>query len=220
MDYHLINSEYEWKEPKTVAHDYVLPYIMNLLKLFNISQDALILDAGCGGGYVMSEIYKKGFKNIYGFDASRAAIKIACKNYEALNFKDRVALHDAYNVELPPRFPQKYNVVLSVEVVEHMYSPHRYLNNINIWLKNEGILILTTPYHGYLKNLAIAIFNKFDAHVNSLCEGWHIKFFSKRTICRLLNETGFSPIKFYGSGRFPYLWRHMIVAAKKNVSKG
>jgi len=69
-----------------------------------------------------------------------------------------------------------------VEVIEHLYSPKTYLANIYNWLKDDGYLILTTPYHGYLKNLAIALFNKFDNHFNPLWEGGHIKFF-QNTLC-------------------------------------
>jgi hypothetical protein len=38
-------------------------------------------------------------------------------------------------------------------------------------------LIITTPYHGYLKNIALSVSVKFDHHVNPLWDGGHIKFF-------------------------------------------
>jgi len=90
-----------------------------------------------------------------------------------------------------------------------------YLKNINDWLKNEGYLILTTPYHGYFKNLLIAVLDKFDQHVNPLWEGGHIKFFSKKTISELLYQTSFKLMNFTGCGRIPYIWKSMIILAKK-----
>jgi len=112
--------------------------------------------------------------------------------------------------------PEKnYDIILSIEVIEHLYSPDTYLSNINYWLKDSGLLILTTPYHGWLKNLAIAVTNKFDKHVNPLWEGGHIKFFSKKTIFEILKRNRFKPLMFKGIGRLPYLWKSMLIVAEK-----
>ncbi len=87
--------------------------------------------------------------------------------------------------------------------------------NINYWLKKNGILIITTPYHGYLKNFLIALFNGFDKHANPLDICGHIRFFSKKTISILLEQNGFKVLDFLGAGRMPYLWKSMIIIARK-----
>jgi len=154
-----------------------------------------------------------GYKNVYGFDASNSGINLAKNRFPqiAKNF----FVHNAYEVQLPSNMPQKYDLIISMEVIEHLLYPKMYLKNINDWLKNEGYLILTTPYHGYFKNLLIALLNKFDHHVNPLWEGGHIKFFSKRTISKLLNQTGFKLMNFIGCGRIPYIWKSMVILAQK-----
>ena len=78
-----------------------------------------------------------------------------------------------------------------------------------------GLLIISTPYHGYLKNFVLALANKWDAHLNPFWDGGHIKFWSCKTLSQLLNETGFSVIRFIGAGRLPFLWKSMIVVAQK-----
>ena len=82
-------------------------------------------------------------------------------------------------------------------------------------LRSGGHLIISTPYHGYLKNLILALSNKWDAHLNPFWDGGHIKFWSRKTLSQLLNETGFSVIRFIGAGRLPFLWKSMIVVAQK-----
>lgn len=154
-----------------------------------------------------------GFKNVYGFDASNSGIEVARKNFPEL--AQNFFIHNAYESELPANVPQRYNLIISMEVLEHLYAPRNYLMNAYHWLESGGYLILTTPYHGYLKNIAISLFGFFDRHFNPLWEGGHIKFFSKHTIIKLLRETGFSVIKFKGVGRLPLLWKSMIVVAKK-----
>ena len=63
--------------------------------------------------------------------------------------------------------------------------------------------------------LTIALLNKFDKHFNPLWEGGHIKFFSKNTLYRLFEEAGMRPLKFYGAGRLPLLWKSMIIVGAK-----
>lgn len=207
-------SEYYWEKPETCMHPYIFPALIKTINELNVSPDALILDAGCGGGNILHKLYKRGFKKIYGFDASESGIKIAKRNF--LEIEDRFVIHNAYEKKLPDTIPEgNYDLILSVEVIEHLYSPHVYLQNIHQWLKKGGYLILTTPYHGYLKNIAISLFNKFDKHFNPLWEGGHIKFFTKKTLYALLRNSGFIPEKFIGIGRVSFLWKCMMILAKK-----
>lgn len=209
-----IIKDYGWREPETWAHAYILPAIIKIIRELRLSSDAKILDAGCGEGYLIHELYKRGYKDAWGFDVSESGIKVAKENYRDIS--NRFEVHNAYHTEFPNSFPKKdYDIILSVEVIEHMYSPKEYLKNINFWLKKDGFLIITTPYHGYVKNLAIALLDKIDKHFDPLQEGGHIKFFSKNTLCRLLEEVGMRPMKFYGSGRLPFLWKSMIVVGQK-----
>ncbi len=207
--------EYEWKQPELPAHSYLFPVIFNLIKNLKIYQNACILDTGCGGGFIMAQLHKLGYKNIYGFDISQSAIETTIKNFPLL--KEKVKVHDVYDSLLPSDFPRQYDLILSIEVIEHLFLPRKHLFNISKWLKNDGYLILSTPYHGYFKNLLIALLNKFDNHFNPLWDFGHIKFFSKSTLYALLEECGFKVIKFKGVGRLPYLWKSMIIVAKKNL---
>jgi hypothetical protein len=82
-------------------------------------------------------------------------------------------------------------------------------------LKPDGYLVLTTPYHGYFKNLVLSILGKWDAHLSPLWEGGHIKFWSRATLTRLLAEANFEVIDFAGVGRVPYLWKSMVLVARR-----
>ena len=99
-----------------------------------------------------------------------------------------------------------------MEVIEHLYSPRTFAAFVRSILEANGggRFILTTPYHGYLKNLSIALTGKADRHYSALWEGGHIKFWSRRTLAILLREAGFRNMAFTGAGRIPYLWRHMV----------
>ncbi|MBL4901134.1 MAG: methyltransferase domain-containing protein, partial [Desulfocapsa sp.] len=78
-------------------------------------------------------------------------------------------------------------MVISSEVVEHIYDPRLYANNISKLLKPSGILLISTPYHGYLKNIALALAGAWDKHFTALWDGGHIKFWSYCTLKELLH---------------------------------
>ena len=209
-----MEKDYGWTEPRTHAHEYLLPSVVTALHACGMDQRATILDAGCGSGFITHELYTRGYNNIYGYDAAESGICVARTAYQ--DIQDHFAVHDAYEQTLPPKFPHEaYDVVLSIEVIEHPYRSQKYLENIHAWLKPGGHLILTTPYHGYLKNLAIALLNKFDRHVNVSWEGGHIKFYLFDTLARQLEGAKMSPVKFAGSSRVPFLWKSMIFTALK-----
>lgn len=81
-------------------------------------------------------------------------------------------------------------------------------------LNDNGRVVLSTPYHGYLKNLCLAITGQLDHHFTVLWEGGHIKFWSKKTITKLLTDNNFTVINFRGVGRLPYLWKSMVIVAE------
>jgi len=83
-------------------------------------------------------------------------------------------------------------------------------------LDDEGYLIVTTPYHGYFKNLALAILGKWDQHLTALWHGGHIKFWSRATLTQLLVNNGFHVMDFRGVGRIPWLWKSMVIVARKS----
>jgi 2-polyprenyl-6-hydroxyphenyl methylase/3-demethylubiquinone-9 3-methyltransferase len=89
------------------------------------------------------------------------------------------------------------------------------LANCRRALKPGGALILSTPYHGYWKNLALAVTGKLDDHFTALWDGGHIKFWSRGTLAQLLEEAGFRVERFVGVGRLPFLWKSMIVRSCK-----
>ena len=55
-----------------------------------------------------------------------------------------------------------------------------------------------------------------DRHFDPLWDGGHIKFFTKRSITQLLEETGFKVIDIIGIGRWPpVLAKSMLVMARR-----
>lgn len=171
---------------------------------------ARVLDAGCGNG-AMAGAYQKLGCAVVGVDMSESGIAIARAAYRETRF-ERMEIDEGIlrRLDEPP-----FDLVVSTEVVEHLYDPRLYARGCFAALKPGGRLVMSTPYHGYLKNLAIALLGRWDAHANPLWDGGHIKLWSRATLGQLLREAGFVNLRFRGAGRVPGLWMTMVVAADK-----
>jgi len=78
-----------------------------------------------------------------------------------------------------------------------------------------GVALVSTPYHGYWKNLALAVTGRLDAHFTALWDDGHIKFWSINTLRLLLQEAGFTNIRFERVGRLPPIAKSMLAVARR-----
>ena len=190
------------------AHSYLLPAVARIL---DRASPRRLFEVGCGNGAVANWLQSRGIE-VTGIDFSESGISEAHRAYPGL----RLAIGSAYD-DLAASYGQ-FPVVISLEVVEHLYFPRKFAKTVFDLLDPGGMAIISTPYHGYLKNLVLALSGRLDAHFTALWDGGHIKFWSKRTLRILLEEVGFEKIAFRGVGRIPLLAKSMIVTAEKPLT--
>ena len=188
-------NEYLWK---TVAE--VLP-----------APPGRLFELGCGNGFTANLLTLMGYE-VTAVDSSKSGIAQGKKAYPELNLNEGSAYDD-----LAGKYGQ-FPVVLSLEVIEHIYDPRCYARTFYDLLVPGGLGVISTPYHGYLKNLALAITGKLDSHFTVLGDGGHIKFFSAATLTQLLLETGFERPEIYRAGRIPPLAKSMIAVFKRPLA--
>ena len=201
--------DYDWINNNTSHHNYLIKSVKKLLEEVKINKNQLeLLDIGCGNGKITKEISSQ-FKKTIGIDLSKEGIKQANEySNKNLSFKN-VDMEDLIEIE------KKFDFITSFEVIEHQYLPDLFLKNISKLLKINGYFLVSTPFHGYIKNLLISLLNKHDSHYNPMWRHGHIKFFSMKTFKKTLNNCGFKIIKHKFSGRFYPISSSMIFLCKK-----
>lgn len=189
--------------------DYLWPTVKALIERHTFSERKA-LDLGCGNGSVSNLLSELNFQ-VTGIDPSESGIEVARKAFPHLEFYQGSAYDDLASQY--GRFP----LVLSLEVVEHCYDPRRFARTLHDLVCEDGIAIVSTPYHGYLKNLALALVGKWNDHLGPLWDGGHIKFFSVSTLRRLLLEAGFTNVSISRVGRIPPFAKSMIAVGHKRA---
>ena len=169
-----------------------------------------VLDAGCAWGNVTNALKEMGHLTL-GIDIQPIYIAAAQKRYPDNDFRIASIMEDLS--DLTPE--GGWDVIVTTEVIEHLFAPQRFLINMSKVLKPSGWVLIGTPYHGFFKNIAISLIDGWDKHFMAAEEGGHIKFFSKRTLAAMLRQTGFEPLQFACAGRAPLLWRGMMWSAIK-----
>lgn len=184
--------DFKWKWPKIKPE---LP-----------AKNSVLLDFGCGDGRYVGEFLKVNPYKIIGTDISSYAIKQAKKKFPKGKF---------YAISGDEKLPIADNTVdftLAADVIEHIFDVSNFLLEMNRTLKKGGKIFISTPYHGTIKNLVIALIG-FDIAFNPTHQ--HIRFFTKKSLSKLLEEHGFKIISYGQYGRFKPVSMGMYFVAKK-----
>ena len=183
------------------SHSYLLPATLRLLERHHVGS---LLDIGTGNG-----------SNLPAWLSSTGRVAAMEPDEEGFSFAREYADADVRKIavgeEIPADWKNAFEAIVCLEVVEHLFNPADLVKTARQTLKRDGIIIISTPYHGYLKNLALAVADKWDHHHHPTKTGGHIKFWTRNSLSQLFMSDGFREIHFEGVGRFPYLWKSMIM---------
>jgi 2-polyprenyl-3-methyl-5-hydroxy-6-metoxy-1,4-benzoquinol methylase len=164
------------------------------------------LDVGCGEGYLVAEAGQRGMSAI-GIDIAEGAVNLARQRYPEHRFVERPVEERPWPIEAGT-----IDLVASFEVIEHLMRPEELVIGMAETLRSGGHAAITTPYHGLVKNVAIALFG-FDKHY--AVTGDHIRFFSDRALRDIVERHGLRVKKLVHFGRVRSLWAGVLVWAYK-----
>ena len=110
-----------------------------------------ILDIGCGGGLLCEPLNKLG-ATITGIDASKNNIEVAKLHSKEMNLDIKYIHCSPENLNLQ----NEYDVVLAMEVVEHLLDINIFMQNCSKLIKKNGIMFVAT-INKNLKSYVFAI---------------------------------------------------------------
>ena len=203
-----MTTEYSYSDSNpTHANAYLWPVLQAVIAKSDF-RERRAFDLGCGNGATSGMLTSLGFETT-GVDPSESGIRLAKEGVPNARFRVGSAYDDlASQYGLFP-------LVVSLEVIEHCYEPRSFVKTFYRLLAPGGVGFISTPYHSYLKNLALAVSGKMDRHFTALWDGGHIKFFSIQTLREIVSEAGPSELEFLRVGRIPALAKSMVCVVRK-----
>lgn len=150
-----------------------------------------ILDAGCGGGLVCEPMARMGAE-VTGIDADRNAINVA------IDHAARAGLEITYICGTTENLDKSYDVVLALEIVEHVADVDKFVQSCVDRCKPGGLIIFST-LNRTLKSMALA---KIAAEyiLRWVPPGTHDwkKFLRPSTLSAALRRAGATPFEARG----------------------
>jgi SAM-dependent methyltransferase len=166
-----------------------LEYKMDLIKKFFVGKNSgSALDIGCGDGFFTFNLIKEGYV-VDAIDISLEAIKSTKDRLEKSGLTPCVNLFNKNIFEFKPN--EKYDLILCLEVLEHIEQDTKALKQMNGWLNEGGILILSIPHRQDLWNYSDEV-------------GGHCRRYSKEDVTNKLNLANFEVEEIFDYG-FPFI---------------
>jgi 2-polyprenyl-3-methyl-5-hydroxy-6-metoxy-1,4-benzoquinol methylase len=166
-----------------------------------------VLDVGCGEGHFAALFADAG--------ADVVAIDVAEEPLRRLR-----ALHpelDARLIEPEAALPLEdasFDVVWAGETIEHVADTSSWLSELRRVLRSGGSLLLSTPDHGVLTRLWLALRRgEFEARLDPRSD--HLRFYTRRSLAALLADFGFEEVVVVGAGGLPGARRVLLASGRR-----
>jgi 2-polyprenyl-6-hydroxyphenyl methylase/3-demethylubiquinone-9 3-methyltransferase len=174
----------------------------------NSAEPLRVLDVGCGEGQLTAAIARAGFA-VTGVDVADEPLRRAREQHERLD----VRLVDAD--EPWPLDDASFDAVWAGETIEHVVDTAGWLSQVRRVLRSHGSLLLSTPAHGHLSMLALALSGRrMDEHFDPRSD--HLRFYTRRTLALLLADFGFERIDVRAAGGPPGARRTLLASAVRS----
>ena len=161
--------------------------LRDFLQFFShLSTELHIFDIGCSAGFFLVILRELGFDKIEGIDISeKFVLRARTKGLQC-------GIANVLNGFIPEEKENKADVVLLMDILEHLPEPLRALENCKKILKKDGIIYITIPIYDSLTERLVRIIRKKTRLQQAIEQDpTHIQAFSETDFYKLLKKGGF-----------------------------
>jgi len=204
--------------------EYITDNIKKYFKIENEKTNFLeglsILDIGCGGGLISEPMARLG-ANVTGIDASKKNINVASLHAKKNELK--ISYFNTAPEDLD--ITKKFDVILNLEVVEHVDNINLYINSCHKLLKQNGLMFTATLNRSFVSYIKAIIGAEYVLRWLPIgTHDWN-KFIKPEELEKYLSDIKFSTVDISGLTFNPFLskWKkskdlsvNYIICSRKN----
>lgn len=169
-------------------------------------REAEILDFGCGEGALSQRLYDIGQRKSLGWNVR--SVDVNAEDFKAktkfmqLDFNDQEAV-SAFIAENEER----YDLVLGVEVIEHVENPWEYIRNLQRLSKKGGYILVSTPnITSWYSRVMFFFYGRFHQFEDGDRQYGHINPIAASELEYIVKKNGMRIVKIEEGGYLPRLW--------------
>ncbi len=144
-----------------------------------------VLDISCGEGFFATELAKQG-NRVTGVDALP-------------DISERAALCDYFSVDLNQGLEavadrlngKRFDRVLLLDILEHLYDPARLLQQCHRLLQEDGHVIVSVPNVANFSVRLALLFGNFNYTDRGILDNTHVRWYTRRTARQMLVNAGY-----------------------------
>ncbi len=143
-----------------------------------------ILEIGCGEGVTLARI-RELRPDVW--LAGAELMKLDSPLYAKLDHFEQINVEE----QLPSITPGSIDILLCLDVLEHLREPQQVLERLATLLRPNALLIASLPNLQYVKVSLPLLFGHFNYTDEGVLDRTHLRFFTRRSALRMLDEAGF-----------------------------
>lgn len=160
-----------------------------------IKPNSIVLEFGPANGRMTKHMKEQLNCKVYAVEIDENAAK------DAEKYAEIVVVDSIENYGWQERFKDlQFDYIVFADVLEHLYYPEKALKSVKNFLKQDGCLLISIPNIAHNSIIINLLKNEFNYNATGLLDNTHIRFFTKKTLDRLVEESGY--FKSYESAIF------------------
>ena len=170
------SERYVWKEIPGSSHDLLRRRIRAL------PPGLRLLDLGAAGGHLGRAVSDR-CAFLAGVEPDAAIGASSREGYDDWRSTDALSCGD---------WSAPFDAVVCADVLEHLPRPEALLSRIRSWLREGGTLLVSLPNVANVTVRATLLTGRFPYADRGILDRTHLRFYTRRTAARLIEDAGFS----------------------------
>ena len=181
-----------------------------LLRLFGERSGLEVLDVGCGFATTSEYIQQRG-NRVTGIESSEAALPRARSRIAEVVHADLQDL-DTVGAALGGK---QFDIIIFADVLEHLNWPVSVVKSYRQFLRPGGSIVISLPNIALWSVRLSLLIGRFEYGDSGVLDRTHSRFFTLRTMRRLLQDAGLTPVR---TAYNPGIVRPFVPLAKKLIA--